>query len=145
MSAESGSGFGSLMPLLIIIGVIYMFFIAPGKRAKKQQSKTINLRREIAEKQKNILVVTSSAIHGKNITKVLGAVSGGSRTQISTQDTHDLADKEAMLSILQEAESLGANAIIDLQKNSSSYEQQGSKWHVSQISYAGTAVRVEGD
>lgn len=40
------------------------------------------------------------------------------------------------------AKSLGANAVIEIKLNTGTYEQQGSKWQVSQAVYNGTAVRI---
>ncbi|MFZ6008061.1 MAG: heavy metal-binding domain-containing protein [Nitrospirota bacterium] len=63
-----------------------------------------------------------------------------------------LAEKEAMLDIMNKAINMGANAIIDLKMTTSTYEQQGlegmvssvlyNKKMASKVIYNGTAVRI---
>lgn len=131
------------LPLLIILAILYFLVIIPARRRKKATELASSLRDKLAEKRRTVLVVTSPKIEGKKILQTLGAVTGTSSTQVMSQDEFDLAEKEAMLAIIEEAESLGANAIVGLQQNTGTYEQQGSKWQVSQFAYSGTAVKIQ--
>ncbi|HFC53840.1 MAG TPA: hypothetical protein ENJ43_05360 [Gammaproteobacteria bacterium] len=115
------------LPLLIILAILYFLVIIPARRRKKATELASSLRDKLAEKRRTVLVVTSPKIEGKKILQTLGAVTGTSSTQVMSQDEFDLAEKEAMLAIIEEAESLGANAIVGLQQNTGTYEQQGSK------------------
>lgn len=129
------------VPLFIIfvVGVIaYSIFMKP-KRVKQSgaviEEKLNQLRREIT-------VVASSAIPGRNIAKVFGNVTGISDTQATSKDEFALAEKEAMFNLISEAKKLGANAIVDMKLNTGTYQQTGSQWQVSQVVYTGTAVQI---
>ncbi|NCQ28421.1 MAG: heavy metal-binding domain-containing protein [Armatimonadetes bacterium] len=127
---------------LFIIGLVIIIAIN-AYRSKKAKSSTASLDQVLAQKRGVVTTVSTSSVPGKNITSVIGAVSGKSKTQASTQEEFDLAEKEAMLSIIENAQRLGANAIIDLKATTGTYQQQGSQWQVSQTMYSGTAVCVE--
>ncbi len=92
--------------------------------------------------RQRILVVTSSIIPGKEIKDVLGSVTGVSKVAASTDAEFRLAEKEALLDIMNQAINLGANSVIDLKMTTGSYQQQGSQWMVSKATYTGTAVRI---
>ena len=131
--------------------LFFLFF----RKQKIRIEKAIQERYNIAQQKKNsivqnleklrdeIITVSSSEIPGKKIVKVIGVVSGISETQASTKDEFDLAEKEALYNMMLNAKNMGANAVIDIKPTTGSYEQQGSKWQVSQVIYMGTAVIVE--
>ncbi|WP_028081458.1 heavy metal-binding domain-containing protein [Solimonas soli] len=94
------------------------------------------------ELQTEITVVTGASVPGATVERVIGLVRGMSETQASTKQQFELAEKEALRNMLQQAKRLGAKAILDTRLSASTYEQQGSKWQVSQIVYTGTAVML---
>lgn len=130
------------MEFLFIIGFVIIIGINFYKN-KKATISASSLDLLLNQKRSEITVVSTDAVPSKNITSVIGAVSGKSKTQASTEGEFDLAEKEAMLAIIESAQKLGANAIIDLKATTGSYQQQGSKWQVSQTMYSGTAVVVD--
>ncbi|MEQ1533616.1 MAG: heavy metal-binding domain-containing protein [Sideroxydans sp.] len=110
------------------------------RRAEKAKVSAFELDARLDNKRSEIVVVASSGIPGKEIQNVLGAVTGISNTQASSKEEFELAEKEAMLALIEKAQRLGANAIVDLKLSTGSYQQQGSQWQVSQAVYNGTAV-----
>lgn len=112
-------------------------------RKKKATASVASLDQLLNQKRREVTAVSTASVPGKNIASVIGAVSGKSRTQASTKEEFDLAEKEAMLAVIENAQQLGANAIIDLKATMGSYQQQGSQWQVSQTMYTGTAVVIE--
>ena len=135
-------GLDNWIPILVIVGMIYMFFFRG--RSKKSYEKEISLiGNEVMELKKEIMCVTSSNIHGKEIVQTLGSVKGTSKTIITNGMETKIADNEAMYEMLIEAKILGANAIVDIKMNTPTFEVSGSKWQTSQIIYTGTAVKVE--
>lgn len=135
-------GLDNWIPILVIVGMIYMFFFSG--RSKKSYEKEISLiGNEVMELKKEIMCVTSSNIHGKEIVQTLGSVKGTSKTIITNGMETKIADNEAMYEMLNEAKILGANAIVDIKMNTPTFEVSGSKWQTSQIIYTGTAVKVE--
>jgi uncharacterized protein YbjQ (UPF0145 family) len=132
-----------LIVILIFGGFFFFFIYLPTKSKKKKATSTIaNSSSEIKQLRDKVLVVTSSSIPGKEITNVLGNVTGTSKTTASTPEESEAAEKEAMISLMYNAIDMGANAVIDLKMTTSSFEAQGSKWMVSKTFYNGTAVTI---
>lgn len=92
-------------------------------------------------------VSVSSTIPGKQIKELKGVVFGEvtffpTSAKTVEQTFSDLRIK-AMQKMIQNAESLGANAIVDFQLNFAPFKAQGSGWGVSMIVAYGSAVWVE--
>lgn len=121
----------------VIIGLIIFF------QKKKAIASSASLDQLLDNKRAEIITVSTSSVPGKNIKSVIGAVSGKSKTKASSEHEFDLAEKEAMLAVIENAQRLGANAIIDLKATTGTYQAQGSQWQVSQTMYSGTAVIIE--
>ena len=96
---------------------------------------------ELNNLKKDILVVSSPDIPGKTVKNVLGLVRGISG-QATTEEKFNLAEAEALKNMINNAMSIGANAIISVRLTIGSYDQQGSEWHSSQAVYIGTAVVI---
>ena len=96
---------------------------------------------ELNNLKKDILVVSSPDIPGKTIKNVLGLVRGISG-QATTEAEFNKAEAEALKNMINNAVSIGANAIISVRLTIGSYDQQGSEWHSSQAVYIGTAVVI---
>lgn len=130
--------------VIIIAMVAYaMYLYLKNKKAKKAYFKKVAfIENEVIELKKEIMCVTSSMIHGKEVLKTFGNVKGTSRSIISSDYPTKFADNEAMYEMLIEAKILGANAIVDLNMNTPTYEISGSKWQTSQIIYTGTAIKI---
>lgn len=127
------------MPFIIFAGIIVLIIFG---RRKKAAIKTEAIDKQIQDLRQQILVVTSSTIPGKEIKDVMGSVTGVSKVAASTDVEFRLAEKEALLDIMNQAINLGANSVIDLKMTTGSYQQQGSQWMVSKATYTGTAVRI---
>jgi len=130
------------LPFIIIAGVIVLMIFGTFGRRKKAAIKAEKVNKQIQDLRQRILIVTSSTIPGKEIKDVIGSVTGVSKIAASTDAEFRLAEKEALLDIMNQAINLGANSIIDLKMTTGSYQQQGSKWMVSKATYTGTAVRI---
>jgi len=126
---------------LILCGGVLIFYSIYA-REKKAAAKNVQLEADLTELRKEVIVVTSSSIPGREIKRVFGNVTGISDTQSSSREEFILAEKEAMYKMIVEAKRIGANAIMDLKRSTGTYEQQGSKRQVSQAVYNGTAVLV---
>lgn len=90
--AASGSPFGMMLPLLLVLGVFYFIVILP---AKKQQKKKDSM---IASLKKGDRVVTSGGIHGtvSNVENdtVMVKVSENQKLRVSKSAVAGLADGE---------------------------------------------------
>ena len=129
------------MEILLLIGVILGILLLASLIFRKRTSLD-EIEKEIQELRERITIVTSNSLPDREVKSALGNVTGISATAASTDRGFRKAEKEALADIMRRGIDMGANAIIDLQMTTGSYEQQGSKWMVSKIVYYGTAVRV---
>lgn len=132
------SFFVPLFIIFVVGAIAYSIFIKP--RRVKQGGAVIE--EKLNQLRREITVVASNGIPGRNIAKVFGNVTGISDTQATSKDEFALAEKEAMFNLIGEAKKLGANAIVDMKLNTGTYQQTGSQWQVSQVIYTGTAVQI---
>jgi uncharacterized protein YbjQ (UPF0145 family) len=130
-----------LVPLLILAVFVLIVYSNVSSKAKAKR-KCAATESNLDELQKRIVVVTGSSVPGSQIKRAIGVVRGVSDTQASSKEQFSLAEKEALYNMLVEAEKLGANAVIELKLNTGTYQQQGSRWQVSQCIYNGTAVEI---
>ena len=130
----------TIFALVLVSGMLlFCLFFIQNLRAKRRSEQ---IESEINSLRKKILVVTGNTVPGKKILKVLGAVRAVSDTQASSRQEFDLAEKEAMKTLMTSAISLSANAIIDVRLSTGTYQKKGSQWQVSQSVYTGTAVQI---
>lgn len=134
----------SFLPVVVMFGLFYLFLIYLPIRHRRRTAKAFveKTNDELKDLRSKILVVSSSAIPGKEIFQVFGHVTGTSNIEASTPQQADAAERQAMLSLMKNALAMGANAVIDAKLLSSTYQQQGSQWMVSKTYYTGTAVLV---
>lgn len=123
----------------IVAALLKCFF---RQSTKKTLESSLDIDARLFNKRNDLVVVATASIPHKEITRVLGNVTGTSTTQACTKELFELAEKEARLDLIEKAQLLGANAVVDLKLLSGSYEQDGSIWHLSQTVYGGTAVVV---
>lgn len=129
--------------LYLFIGTLGLIVLINIYKKNKAIASCTTIDLVLNQKRREVVVVSTPTVPSKNIKSVIGAVSGKSKTAASSPEEVDLAEKEALLAIIESAQGLGANAVVDLKATTSSYQQQGSKWQVAQTMYAGTAVVVE--
>ena len=75
--------------------------------------------------------------------KTIGFVESMSGIEATSDADYLLAEREALLALGRQALAMGANAIVGLRKTNTNYDQAGSQWRVSRVTYLGTAVVVK--
>jgi uncharacterized protein YbjQ (UPF0145 family)/membrane protein implicated in regulation of membrane protease activity len=134
----------------VFVGLVLLAFRSlargVGKSIKDSADEARNRAAEVDDKinslRSEITVLNGSIFHGKEIKTVLGAVTGSSQIAASSEDEANLAEKKAMLDMMEKTKAGGGNAVIDAKLTMSTFEKQGSKWQSSKFYYTGTAVRV---
>lgn len=136
----------------IIFVVIALFGLAwPFLHTYRLKRRRINLDKEIQYFQNRITVVTLDSISGRATEQVLGSVTGTSQIPASNDEERQLAEREAMHSLIKQALRMGANAVVDLNMTTESFEFTDPKkflvfpavtWTATKVVYAGTAVKV---
>jgi uncharacterized protein YbjQ (UPF0145 family) len=123
----------------ILLSVLKCFF---KQSTSKITASAQDVDAKLFRKRNDIVVAATAEIPHKEVKQVIGSVTGTSNTQVCNQQLFELAEKEARLDIIEKAQRLGANAIVNLKLTSGAYEPQASIWQISQAVYDGTAVIV---
>lgn len=126
---------------LLLAGVVMSRW---NRRSKATTNRRLEqLERELASVRNRILLVTTSTVPGGRTVQTLGYVEALSDTEAASDWEFRLAEKEALLALARQAIVMEANAIVGVRKSNAHYDQAGSKWRVSRVTYMGTAVVVE--
>ena len=133
----TGEGFGvhqpgCLLAVVILEGVIRRF-VRPDPRPPSMAQALHSLQVKVK--------VFTHLPHDK-VRETLGMVRGISDIEASSRLDFELAEQEALYSMLKAALALGANAVVDARLTTGTYETNGSQWQVSRPVYTGTAVRI---
>jgi uncharacterized protein YbjQ (UPF0145 family) len=132
---ESGA-----LPLfaLLLAGAALFRWIRKSK--SMAEPKLDKLERELDLIRNQVLLVTTDDLPGIRITKALGYIEALSPTEAASDWEYRLAEKDALLSLAMKARDIGANAVVGIRKTNAHYDQAGSQWRISRVTYCGTAV-----
>ena len=138
-ATQSSSLFGTF-PLftLLLAGAALLRWSRRSKARMKPQRDQLEHELDLIRNQ--ILMVTTDDLPGFMIVKTIGYVEALSESEAASDWEYRLAEKEALLKLAQKAREIGANAVIGIRKNNAQYDQAGSQWLVSRVTYCGTAV-----
>ncbi len=125
--------------LIILLSVIFQIVLIIRKEMRR---KSEGFERAVAAFKHRVTVVTSDNIPGSEITEVKGPVAGESETSSSRRSKLKIAELDAMIVIMHEALSLGANAITGYKVFTDTYMQLDSKKTIRKVSCSGTAVEI---
>lgn len=109
-------------------------------RRSKTGIKPHQFERELNLIRSQILLVTTDNVPGFKIAKTLGYVEALSPIEAASDWEYRLAEKDALLRLAKKARGIGANAVVGIRKTNAHYDQAGSQWRVSRVTYCGTAV-----
>lgn len=131
-----------IVAAILLASPFFLLLLAIRVKKRKAMKKMEIVDSGLKNIRKEVIAVTSGAFPGKTIKSTLGSVVGISDTAASTDEQFLLAEKEALFNILTVAREMGANAVVGLRMSSCTYQQQGSQWVVTKVTYNGTAVQV---
>ena len=142
-AATDSSGLLGALPLFAIFlaGVALFHWIRKSK--SMTEPKLDKLEHELDLIRNQILLVTTDDLPGIRIAKTLGYIEALSPTEAASDREYRLAEKDALLRLAQKAMDIGANAVVGIRKTNAHYDQAGSQWRVSRVTYCGTAVICE--
>jgi uncharacterized protein YbjQ (UPF0145 family) len=138
-ATESGRLLGAL-PLFAIFLSGAAIFRWIRKSKSMTEPNLDKLERELDLIKNQILLVTTDDLPGIRIAKTLGYIEALSPTEAASDWEYRLAEKDALLKLAQKARDIGANAVVGIRKTNAHYDQAGSQWRVSRVTYCGTAV-----
>ena len=123
---------------LLLAGAALLRWSRRSKARMKPQLDQLEHELDLIRNQ--ILLVTTDDVPGFRIAKTIGYLESLSETEAASDWEYRLAEKDALLKLALKARGIGANAVVGIRKINAHYDQAGSQWRVSRVSYCGTAV-----
>jgi uncharacterized protein YbjQ (UPF0145 family) len=139
-AATESSGLLGALPLFAIFLVGVALFRWIRKSKSMIEPKLDKLEHELELIRSQILLVTTDDVPGCKIAKTLGYIEALSPTEAASDWEYRLAEKDALLRLAKKARDMGANAVVGIRKTNAHYDQAGSQWRISRVTYCGTAV-----
>jgi len=131
------------LPLTAILLAVSIL-IKWGRQNRHRDTTRLNqLDAALASIREQLFLVSTESVPERSIVKTIGFVESMSGIEATSDADYLLAEREALLELGRQALAMGANAIVGLRKTNTHYDQAGSQWRVSRVTYLGTAVVVK--
>ena len=141
-ATQTSNLLGGLPLFTLLLAVVAL--LRWNRRSKtKTQRQLDQLEHELELVRNQILLVSTDDVSGGKVVKTFGYVEALSETEAASDWEYRIAEKDALLKLAQKALSIGANAVVGVRKINAHYDQAGSKWRVSRVTYCGTAITIE--
>ncbi len=112
-----------------------------GRQNRHRDTHRLNqLDSALASIKEQLFLVSTESVPERSIVKTIGFVESMSGIEATSDADYLLAEREALLALGKQALAMRANAIVGLRKTNTHYDQAGSQWRVSRVTYSGTAV-----
>ena len=131
------------LPLIALLLAVVALLRWNGKPKTKVKHQLDQLEHDLDCVRKQVLLVSTDYVPGRKTVKTFGYLDALSETEVASDLEYRIAEKDALLKLAQKALSIGANAVVGIRKSSAHYDQAGSKWRVSRVTYCGTALTIE--
>ncbi len=142
-AAVQTSSLMTWLPLAAILLAVSIL-IKWGQQNRHRDTKRLNqLDAALASIREQLFLVSTESVPERSIVKTIGFVESMSGIEATSDADYLLAEREALLELGMQALAMGANAIVGLRKTNTHYDQAGSQWRVSRVTYLGTAVVVK--
>lgn len=141
-ATQSGTALGGI-PILAIIFATYIMYRWLKSSRGIDVTRIKKLDADIDDIKKHLLLVSTETVPGHSIIKTLGYHEAMSPIEAGSDSDYRIAEREALLAFARLVIAQGANAAIGLRKTNAHYDQAGSQWRISRVSYSGTAVVVK--
>lgn len=142
-AASHASSFIGVAPIVAILAATLIAFLWHRKNKTSEPLALKRINQELDALQKTMLLATTDTVLGVEITKTIGYVEALSDVEVASDRDYRLAERDALLRLAKAAQAKGANAVIGIRKAYAGYDQFGSQWRVSRVTYSGTAVMVK--
>ncbi len=142
-AATQTSHFMTWLPLAAMVLAITVLIFWRRQNRRINSVRLTELDGALAVIRDQVLLVSTETVPQNQIVKTIGLLESMSEIEASSDGDYRLAEKEALLGLGRQAFSAGANAIVGVRKLNAHYDQAGSQWRVSRVTYLGTAVVVK--
>jgi uncharacterized protein YbjQ (UPF0145 family) len=125
--------------ILITVFVLFIFALAlrESRRIRARQAVLEALDEELGALRQKITIATTPEVPGKRVARELGAVTAEGAAGAGFQR---VAEKRALLILLQRAQALGADAVVNIRHEGVVPGKDQLK--IGQVTLAGTAVKL---
>jgi uncharacterized protein YbjQ (UPF0145 family) len=125
--------------ILITVFVLFIFALAlrESRRIRARQAVLEALDEELGALRQKISIATTPEVHGKRVARELGAVTAEGAAGSGFQR---VAEKRALLSLMQRALALGADAVVNVRHEGHIPGKTPRK--IGRVILAGTAVKL---
>lgn len=142
-AASHSSSFIGMAPIVAILAATLIAFLWHRKNKSSESPALERINQELDALQKTITLATTDTVPGVEITKTIGYVEALSDVEVASDRDYRLAERNALLRLAKAAQAKGANAVVGIRKTYAGYDQSGSQWRISRVTYTGTAVTVK--
>ena len=139
-ATQTGNLLGGLPLFALLLAVVALF--RWNRTSKTRTKRLVQLEHELNLLRNQILLVSTDDVHGTKIVKTFGYVEALSEIEAASDLEYRIAEKDVLIKLAQKALSIGANAVVGVRKVNAHYDQAGSKWRVSRVTYCGTAITI---
>lgn len=142
-AASHSSSFIGMAPIVAILAATLIAFLWHRKNRTSESPALNRINQELDALQKTMLLVTTDTVPGVEITRTIGYIEALSDVEVASDRDYRLAERDALLRLAKAAQAKGANAVVGIRKAYAGYDQSGSQWRISRVTYNGTAVIVK--
>jgi uncharacterized protein YbjQ (UPF0145 family) len=130
---------GALVLIATPFVIVYALVVKEIGRRKAQAASLHAMDRELKELQEQIPAVSTAEVPGRTVEKTLGpVVAEGS----ASAGFLAVAEKRALISLLQRARALGADAVVSLHRKPDTDAEGKVRWRPGVVRLAGEAVKL---
>jgi hypothetical protein len=134
-TASHSSSFIGMAPIVAILAATFIAFLWHRKNKPSESPALNRINRELDALQETMLLATTDTVPGVEISKTIGYVEALSDVEVASDRDYRLAERDALLRL--------AKAVIGIRKAYAGYDQSGSQWRISRVTYTGTAAMVK--
>lgn len=143
-AASHSSSFIGMTPILATLAATLIAFLWHRKNRTSESPALNRINQELDALQKTMLLATTDTVPGVEITRTIGYVEALSDVEVASDRDYRLAERDALLRLAKAAQAKGATAVVGIRKTYASYDQSGSEWRISRVTYSGTAIVIAG-
>jgi len=128
---------GAVIIITVFVMLVYALALRESRKVKARKAVLEALDEELGALRQKISIATTPDVPGKRVAKELGAVTAEGTAGAGFQR---VAEKRALLSLMQRALALGADAVVNVR-----HEGHGpgkTQWKIGKVILVGTAVKL---
>jgi len=128
---------GAVIFITVFVGLVYALAVRESRKVRARKAFLEALDEELGALRQKIAIATTPEVPGKQVAKELGTVTAEGAAGAGFQR---VAEKRALLSLMQRALSLGADAVVNVRHEGLAPGKAPLK--IGRVTLVGTAVKL---